>query len=136
MTRSANLCKRHRFPPAIIQYAVWLYHRFNLGHRDIEDLLAERGIDVSYESVRLWCNKFGPVFSKRLRRKHPGFGDTFFIDEVFITIAGQRYYLWRAVDQDGDVCVSTDTARRQGGQTILPAAAQISRRKTLEDRDR
>jgi len=66
-------------------------------------LIAERGIDVSYESVRLWCNKFGPLSSERLKRKHLGFGDTFFIDEVFITVAGQRYYLWRAVDQDGDV---------------------------------
>jgi putative transposase len=103
MTRSANLYKRHRFPPAIIQYAVWLCHRFNLSHRDIEDLLAARGIEVSYESVRLWCNKFGPLFSKRLKRKHPGFGDIFFIDEVFVTIAGQRHYMWRAVDQDGDV---------------------------------
>ncbi len=103
MSESANLYKRHRFPPAIIQYAVWLYHRFNLSHRDIEDLLAERGIEVSYESVRLWCNKFGPVFSRRLKRKHLGFGDTFFIDEVFVNIRGQRHYLWRAVDQDGDV---------------------------------
>ena len=103
MNPSANLYKRHRFPSAIIQYAVWLYHRFNLSHSDIEDLLAERGIEVSYESVRLWCNKFGPLFSKRLKRRHPGFGDTFFIDEVFVTIAGQRHYLWRAVDQDGDV---------------------------------
>ncbi len=101
--RSANPYKRHRFPPAIIQYAVWLYHRFNLSHRDIEDLLAERGIEASYESVRLWCNKFGPLFSKRLTRRHPGFGDTFFMDEVFVTIAGGRHYLWRAVDQDGDV---------------------------------
>jgi len=103
MRQSANLYKRYRFPPAIIQHAVWLYHRFNLSHRDIEDLLSERGIEVSYESVRLWCNKFGPLFSKRLKRKHPGFGDTFFIDEVFVSIKGQRCYLWRAVDQDGDV---------------------------------
>jgi hypothetical protein len=103
MNHSANLYKRHRFPAAIIQYAVWLYHRFNLSHRDIEDLLAERGIEVSYESVRLWCTKFGPLYSKRLRRKHPGFGETFFIDEIFVTIAGQRHYLWRAVDPDGGV---------------------------------
>ena len=103
MKQSANLYKRHRSPPVIIQHAVWLYHRFNLSHRDIEDLLAERGIEVSYESVRLWCNKFGPLFSKRLKRKHPGFGDTFFIDEVFVSVKGQRFYLWRAVDQDGDV---------------------------------
>jgi putative transposase len=103
MSRSANPDKGHRFPPAIIQYAVWLYHRFNLSHRDIEDLLAERGIEASYESARRWCNKFGPLFSKRLKRRHPGFGDTFFIDEVFVTIAGRRHYLGRAVDQDGDV---------------------------------
>jgi len=103
MNPSTTLYKRHRFPSAIIQYAVWLYHRFNLSHRDIGDLLAERGIEVSYESVRLWGNKFGPLFSRRPKRRHPGFGDTFFIDEVFVTIAGQRHYLWRAVDQDGDV---------------------------------
>jgi putative transposase len=112
MNRSANPCKRHRFPPVIIQYAVWLYHRFNLSHRDIEDLLAERGIEASYESVRLWCNKFGPHFSRRLRRRHAGFGDTFFIDEVFLTIAGRRHYLWRAVDQDGDVVDVYLQARR------------------------
>ena len=87
MNRSTNPYKRHRFPLAIIRYAVWLCHRFNLSHRDIEDLLAERGIEASYESVRLWCNKFGPLFSKRLKRRHPVFGDTFFIDEVFVTIA-------------------------------------------------
>ncbi len=95
--------KRHRFPPEIIQHAVWLYHRFNLSHRDIEDLLAKRGIVVSYEAIRLWCNKFGPKFARRLRRKHQGFGDTFFIDEVFVKIQGRQHYLWRAVDQDGEV---------------------------------
>ncbi len=95
--------KRHRFPAEIIQYTVWLYHRFNLSHRDIEDLLAERGIEVSYEAIRLWCNKFGPQFARRLRRKHQGFGDTFFIDEVFVKILGKQHYLWRAVDQDGEV---------------------------------
>jgi transposase-like protein len=80
--------KRHRFPPAIIQYAVWLYHRLSLSHRDIEDLPAARGIEAGYEPVRLWCNKFGPLFSKRLKRRHPGFGDAFFIDEAFVTTAG------------------------------------------------
>lgn len=95
--------KRHRFPSEIIQYAVWLYHRFNLSHRDIEDLLAEKGISVSYESVRLWSNKFGPKFASRLRRHHQGYGDTFHLDEVFIKIQGKPYYLWRAVDQDSEV---------------------------------
>ena len=81
--------KRHRFPPEIIQYAVWLYYRFNLSCRDIEDLLAERGISVSYESIRLWCNKFGLKYVRCLKKKHQGFGDTFFIDEVFVKIDGK-----------------------------------------------
>ncbi len=95
--------KRYRFPPEIIQYAVWLYYRFNLSHRDIEDLLAQRGIIVTHESIRMWCNKFGSKYAARLRRKHHGYGDTFFIDEVFIKIDGKQRYLWRAVDQDGEV---------------------------------
>ena len=95
-----NIYKRHRFPVEIIQYAVWLYYRFNMSHRDIEDLLAEKGIEVTYESIRLWCNKFGPQFAKRLKRRHLGFGDTFYIDEVFVKIQGKQQYLWRAVDQE------------------------------------
>jgi putative transposase len=78
-----NTYKRHRFPPDIISSAVWLYYRFNLGHRDIEDLLAERGVKVSYESIRLWCIKFCAKYAMRLKRKHRGYGDPFFIDEVF-----------------------------------------------------
>ncbi len=114
MSKPKSLYKRHRFPSEIIQYAVWLYHRFNLSHRDIEDLLAERGIDVSYESIRLWCNKFGPKYVKRLKRRHQGFGDTFFIDEVFVKIQGRQQYLWRAVDQDGEVVDVFLQARRDG----------------------
>ena len=95
--------KRHRFPAEIIQYAVWLYFRFNLSHRDIEDLLAQRGIIVTRESIRLWCNKFGSKYAARVRKRHQGYGDTFFIDEVFIKIDGEQHYLWRAVDQDGEV---------------------------------
>ena len=98
-----NTYKRHRFPPDIISYAVWLYFRFNLNHRDIEDLLAQRGIIVSYESIRLWCIKFGRIYTRRLRRRHTGYGDTFYIDEVFVKINGKQHYLWRAVDQDGEV---------------------------------
>ena len=78
-----NTYKRHRFPPDIISYAVWLYYRFNLSHRDIEDLLSERGIIVTRESIRLWCIKFGAIYARRLKRKHRGYGDTFYIDEVF-----------------------------------------------------
>jgi putative transposase len=114
MKKRNNPYKLHRFPPEIIQYAVWLYYRFNLSHRDIEDMLAERGIIVTRESVRLWCNKFGPQFARRLRRKHQGFGDTFFIDEVFIKIEGKRQYLWRAVDQDGEVIDVFLQSRRDG----------------------
>jgi len=95
--------KRHRFPPDIVSYAVWLYYRFNLSHRDIEDLLAERGITVSYETIRLWCIKFGALYARRLKRRHGGYGDTFYIDEVFVKIKGKQHYLWRAVDQDGEV---------------------------------
>ena len=98
-----NIYKRHRFPPSIIHYTVWLYLRFNLSTRDVEDLLAERNIKVSYETIRLWVNKFGPVFTRRLKRKHQGFGDTYYLDEVFVKIRGKQHYLWRAVDQDGEV---------------------------------
>ena len=110
-----NQYKGHRFRPEIIQHAVWLYYRFNLSHRDIEELLASRGIVVSYESVRLWCNKFGPKYAKRLKRRHQGFGDTFFSDEVFVKIGGIQHYLWRAVDQDGEV-VDVFLQRRSDGK--------------------
>jgi len=109
-----NTYKRHRFPPDIISYAVWLYYRFNLSHRDIEDLLAERGIAVSYETIRLWCIKFGVIYTRRLKRKHRGYGDTFYIDEVFVKINGKQHYLWRAVDQDGEVVDVFLQAKRDG----------------------
>jgi len=95
--------KRHRFPPEIIQHAVWLYYRFNLSHRDIYDLLARRGVVVTHESIRLWCNNFGPQYARRVRGAHRAYGETFFVDEVFVRIQGQQRYPWRAVDQDGDV---------------------------------
>jgi putative transposase len=109
-----NTYKRHRFPPDIISYAVWLYYRFNLSHRDIEDLLAARGITVSREAIRLWCIKFGAIYTRRLKRKHRGYGDTFYIDEVFVKINGKQYYLWRAVDQDGEVVDVFLQAKRYG----------------------
>jgi len=112
MNTSISSYKCHRFPAEIIQYAVWLYHRFNVSHRDIEDLLAERGIEVSDESIRSWCNKFGSQYARRLKRRHLGFGDTFYMDEVFVNIHGQQQYLWRAVDQDGEVVDVFLQARR------------------------
>ena len=94
---------RHRFPPDIISHAVWLYHRYCMSFRDVEDLLAERGIIVSYETIRQWCGKFGPDYARQLKRRQGRLGDTWFLDEVFVTINGERQYLWRAVDQDGDL---------------------------------
>ena len=114
MNRSVSPYKRHRFSSEIIRYAVWLYHRFNLSYRDIEDLLAERGIVVSYEAIRPWCNKFGPRYARRLRCRHQGYGGTFFIDEVFVKIQGRQQYLWRAVDQDGEVVDVFLQIRRDG----------------------
>jgi putative transposase len=93
----------HRFPPGIISRAVWLYHRFSLSFREVEDLLAERGITVSYEAIRQWCLKFGPRYARSLKRCQGRLGDTWHLDELFVSIRGRRHYLWRAVDQDGDV---------------------------------
>ena len=101
-------------PPEIISHAVWLYHRYCMSFRDVEDLLAERGIIVSYETVRQWCGKFGPDYARQLKRRQGRLGDTWFLDEVFVTINGQRQYLWRAVDQDGDLIDILVQPRRDG----------------------
>jgi len=103
MTPRCSLYRRHRFPPEIISHAVWLYYRFCLSLRDVEDLLAQRGITVSYESIRQWCSKFGRDYAWRLRRREGRLGDTWHLDELFVTIGGHRQYLWRAVDQEGAV---------------------------------
>ena len=126
----SNIYKRFRFSCEIIQYAVWLYYRFNLSHRDIEDLLAERGINVTYEAFRLWCNRFRPKYATRLKSKHRGYGDTFFIDEVFLRIGGKQYYLWRAVDQDGEVVDVYLQKRRDGA-----AARRFLKRLLKKHRD-
>src|SRR6202000_1547718 len=94
---------RHRFPAEIISHAVWLYHVFSLSLRDVELLLAERGVVVSYETGRAWCRKFGQSFANGLRGRRPRPGDKWHLDEVFIRIQGVQHYLWRAVDQDGVV---------------------------------
>ena len=86
----------YRFPPEIISHAVWLYHRFCVSFRDVEDLLAQRGITVSYEAIRLWCIQFGSEYARRLKRRQGRLGDTWRLDEVFVTIQGQRHDLWRA----------------------------------------
>jgi putative transposase len=93
----------HRFPPEIISHSVWMYHRFCLSLRDVEELLAKRGVLVTYETIRQWCWKFGPEYARNLNRRQGRLGDVWHLDEVFVKIRGERQYLWRAVDQDGDV---------------------------------
>ena len=94
---------RHQFPAEIIQHAVWLYLRFTLSYRDVEELLAERGIETSYETVRRWVLKFGPTFARNLRRLRPKPTGTWHLDEMVVSIQGRRMYLWRAVDSEGEV---------------------------------
>ena len=108
--------RRHRFPPVIIQHAVWLYLRFTLSYRDVEELLAERGLGISYETVRCWVLKFGPVIARRLRRCRPRPSDRWHFDEMVVRIAGQRMYLWRAVDHEGEVML---VQRRRDGRAAL-----------------
>ena len=95
--------KRHRFPPEIIRHAIWLYARFTLSFRDVEELLAERGIDASYETVRRWFLKFGPSIAANIRRSRPRPSDHWHLDEMVISIRGSKYWLWRAVDNEGEV---------------------------------
>ena len=114
-----NPSYRHRFPAEIISHAVWLYHVFSLSLRDVERILAERGVLLTYETIRRWCRKFGQSFANSLCRRRPRPGDKWHLDEVFVRIQGELHYLWRAVDQDGvvlDVLVqrrrSTKAAKR------------------------
>ena len=119
--------KNHRFPGEIISHGVWLYYRFTLSYRDVQELLFERGVTVSHEAIRQWCQKFGQDYANRLRRRRPQPGDKWYLDEVFLTINGKRHYLWRAVDQDDNVrhcqVVGAETPIRQAGastQSYLP----------------
>ena len=95
--------KGHRYPAEIIAHCVWLYHRLPLSFREVEEPILVRGVIVTYETIRQWCAKFGPVYAAGLRRRQPRPGDKWHLDEVFLTINGRRQYLWRAVDQDGNV---------------------------------
>jgi putative transposase len=100
---TTNPYTRHRFPAEIISHCVWLYFRFCLSYRDVEELMLVRGVIVSYEAIRKWCRKFGQVYANQLRRWRPRPGDKWHLDEVFLAIHGERHYLWRAVDQEGNV---------------------------------
>ena len=93
--------KRHRFPPEIIRRTVWLYARFTLSYRDVEEILAERGIDVSYETARRWFLKLGPTIAAKLRRLRPRPSDHWHLDEIVVRINGKKHWLWRAVDNEG-----------------------------------
>ena len=95
--------KRHRFPPDVIRYAVWLYFRFTLSIRDVEELLAQRGVEVSREAVRCWVIKFGPLIAANLRRRRSAPTGRWHLDEMVVKIGGRRMYLWRAVDDEGEV---------------------------------
>src|SRR5918911_1526309 len=103
MTTSPNPYRGFRFPAEIIEHAVWLYHCFSLSLREVELILAARGIEVSYETIRDWGLRFGRAFANTLKRRRPRPGDKWFLDEVFVRIRGKVHYLWRAVDQDGNV---------------------------------
>jgi putative transposase len=109
---ASSLYKGHRFPVEIISHCVWLYHRFPLSLRDVQEMMAERGVIVSYETIHQWCRKFGQGFANGLRRRRARPGDKWHLDEVFIKINGKTHYLWRAVDQQGSVLDILVTSRR------------------------
>jgi putative transposase len=124
----------YRFPVEIISHAVWLYHRFCLSFRDVEDLLAQRGVQVTYETIRQWCQTFGPAYAKRLRQRRGRMGDTWYLDDLFVTMQGRRQYLWRAVDEGGDVIDILVQARRNRHaamrffRTLLKSQGRVPRR--------
>jgi len=103
MNTPTPLYRRHRFPPEIISHCVWLYFRFNLSYRDVEEMMGVRGVALTYETIRTWCRKFGQTYANGLRRRSLRPGDRWHLDEVFIRINGRTHYLWRAVDQEGEV---------------------------------
>jgi transposase-like protein len=110
--------KRHRFPAEVIQHAVWLYFRFTLSFRDVEDLLAERGLDISYESVRYWVLKFGAEYARKIDHRRPRPNCRWHLDEVFVSINGKRAYLWRAVDNEGEVLEVLVQSRRNKASAL------------------
>ncbi len=111
-TPTAASYKGYRFPAEIIGHAVWRYFRFPLSYRQVEEILAARGIVVSYEAIRQWCGKFGQTYANALHRRRAQPGDKWHLDEVFLKINGETHYLWRAVDQHGNVLDIGVTARR------------------------
>jgi hypothetical protein len=132
-TPSTNHYKRHRFPAEIISYGVWLYFRFSLSYRDVEEFLRVRGIIVTYETIRQWCRKFGQAYANQLRHRLPRPGDEWYLGEVFLTARGTRHYLWRAVDQDGhvlDILVQRRPDTRRGSS---PPMIRLHNTSTRDD---
>ncbi len=124
--KNGNIYHGFRHPGEIISHTVWLYYRFTLSFRGVEEILAYRGIDVTYESIRQWCYHFGQDYSKKIRAKRMQSGDIWHLDEVFIKIKGKLHYLWRAVDQDGDTLDILVQSRKnkKSGQKVFPQVAQ------------
>jgi transposase-like protein len=118
---------RHRFPPAVIQHAVWLYLRFTLSFRDVEDLLAERGLDISYETVRRWVSKFGTAYARELRRRRGRPSPRWHLDEMMVRIGGEHLYLWRAVDDEGEV-LDLLVQRRRDKQAAIRLMRKLLRK--------
>src|SRR5213593_2243580 len=134
---SVNPYKGHRFPAEIISHCVWLYFRFSLSFRDVEEMMAERGVVVSYESIREWCLKFGAAYAKRIRAYGARPGDRWHLDEVFLKIQGKLQYLWRAVDQDGDVLdILVQSRRNKRCEEVLPQTAEAAAVHAKGDRHR
>jgi putative transposase len=121
------LYQRHRFPPEIISFAVYLYYRFTISYRDVKELRARRGIVVSYETIRRWCLKFGSHFAAEIRRRRPQPKTTWHLDEMYIKMNGRTWYLWRAVDAEGlELDIVLQESRNQ-------AAAEVLLRRLVED---
>jgi hypothetical protein len=129
---------RHRFPPDVIRHAVWLYLRFTLSYRDVEDLLVERGLEVSNETIRRWVLKFGLAFARSLRRGRPTPHDSWHLDEMVVSIAGRRMYMWRAVDSMGEVLEVSRAApilERQSLDSTTPLTSERVKKFTLSVRE-
>jgi len=126
--------KRHRFPPDVIRHAIWLYFRFTLSFRDVEEMLAERGIDLSYETVRCWAIKFGPQIAMNLRRKRPAPSSRWHLDEMLSTIGGEPVWIWRAVDDESEV-LDPVVQKRRDTAVALKLLKRLLRNQPVEPED-
>lgn len=123
--------KRHRFPADIIRHGVWLYFRFTLSFRDVEEMLSQRGIDVSYETIRCWTIKFGPQIATNLKRQRSAPSARWHLDEMVVTIGGKRMWLWRAVDDEGEV-LDLVVQRRRDTEAALKLLRRLLRNQPIE----